>query len=100
MAQSGQEDAAGLLVLLVAVHLIGVALVPAVQRVGQHLAQREVQQHAAYDGKNDLADDQQDQGGPLARLSGQQRNGLVAGGDKYGQQCAGGDDPAGVKVGC
>ena len=99
MAQGCQEDAARLLVLLVAVHIVRVALIAAVQRVGQHAAQRNVQQPAAHDGKRHLAGQQQHQHNPLGRLGRQQRDRLIAGGDKDRQHRAGGDDPAGVQVG-
>ena len=79
MAQSRQKDAARLLVFLVAVHVVGVALIPAVERVGQDMAQRDIQQPAAHDGKGHLAGQQQHQCHPLGRLSRQQGDGFVTG---------------------
>jgi len=85
--------------LLMAVHLIGVAFIAAVERVRQNTAQRNVKQPAAHDGKRHLAGQQQNQRDPLGRLGRQQRDRLIAGGDKDRQHRAGCDDPACIQVG-
>ena len=65
MAERGLPDGLGLAlliaVLLVAVHLIGVAGVAAPQAAGQGLAEDEVQHKAHKDGVDDLNDHQQSQ---------------------------------------
>ena len=63
------------------------------------MAQWDIQQPAAHDGKGHLAGQQQHQRHPLGRLSRQQGDGFVTGGDEHGQQRARGDDPACVQVG-
>ena len=65
MAERGLPDGLGMAlfvaVLLVAVHLVGVAGVAAAQAAGQGLAEDEVQQKAHEDSVHDFDDQQQDQ---------------------------------------
>ena len=84
---------------LMAVDVVGMALVTAVEGMRQNAAQRDVQQPAAHDGKRHLAGQQQHKRDPLGRLRRQQRDGLVAGRDEHRQQRTGRDDPACVQVG-
>ena len=104
MAERGLPDGLGLAlliaVLLVAVHLIGVAGVAAPQAAGQGLAEDEVQHKAHKDGVDDLNDHQQSQLVPVGGHGHQQRDGLVAGSKIDGHQRAQRDDAGGVEVGC
>ena len=99
VAQCRHKNAARFLMFLVAVDVVGMALVAAVEGVRQNVAQRDVQQPAAHDGKRHLAGQQQHERDPLGRLRRQQRDGLVAGRDEHRQQRTGRDDPACVQVG-
>ena len=85
--------------LLVAVDLLRVACVAAVQGARQKAPQRHIQHKAGGHAEHHLQHHQQQQTAPEARLGGKQGDSLVAGGDKHRQQRAGGDDPAGVQVG-
>ena len=92
-------NAVPFLVLFVAVHLIGVAGIAAVQRFGQYMPQGDIQQRTAHHAEARLAEQQGRQAGPLGGFRRQKGHRFVAGGDEHRQQCAGGDYPAGIQVG-
>ena len=103
VAERGLPDGLGMAlfvaVLLVAVHLVGVAGVAAAQAAGQGLAEDEVQQKAHEDSVHDFDDHQQDQLIPVGGHGHQQGDSLVAGGEIDGHQRTQRDDAGGVEVG-
>ena len=103
MAQRRLPDglfvALGIIVLLVAVHLVRMAGVAATQPFGQHAPQDKVQHKAHHDGVHHLDDHQDGQLIPVGRHGYQQRDSLIAGGKVHRHQRAQRDDPGGVEVG-
>ena len=103
MAQGRFPDGGGLTlfvaVLLVTVHLVGMAGVAAAQRFGQHAAQHKIQRKAHHNGVYHLDDHEHSQLIPVGRHGYQQRDGFVAGGKVDGHQGAQRDDAGGVEVG-
>ena len=99
VAQRRQPDAAVLLMLLMAIHFIRMTGITAIQRMGQYMAQRHIQQRTAHHTKNRFTKQEYHQAGPLGRFCRQQRHRFIAGSNKDSQQRCGCDDPAGVQVG-
>ena len=99
MPQRRDKNALALGVVLVAVHLVGMAGVAAPQRGGHQAHQQHVQHKARQQRHADLHGDEQHQPGPLIRHGQQHGNGLVAGGQEHRQQGAQADHPAAVEVG-
>ena len=87
------------LVFFVAVHLIGMALIAAIQPFGQDAAQRNIQHQTGCNAKHDFEHQQQAQLVPQGRLRRQQGDGFIRCCQEHSQQRAGGNDPAGIKVG-
>ena len=103
MAQRSLPDglfvALGIIVLLVAVHLVRMAGVAAPQPLGQHAPQHKIQHKAHRDGVHHLDDHQDGQLIPVGGHGDQQRDRFVAGGKVHRHQRAQRDDPGGVEVG-
>ena len=98
MAQRSADHPAVLFVFLMAVDIFGMAGVAAIQAGRQHLAQRYIKQKPAQNSGRHLADEQRRDHAPEFRRSGQQRDSLIAGSQKNGQQRSRRNDPACVKV--
>ena len=103
VAQSRLPDGAlvalFIVVLLVAVHLVGMAGVAAPQPLGQDAAQHKVQHETNDDSVHHLDDHQHDQLVPVGRHGHQQRDGFIAGGQIHGHQGAQRNNAGRIKVG-